>query len=92
MTFDDHTLQLSAFADITYNYSLPVTYKLKLLGKLFDKDDQLSKEVRIKVVGKISGVDKKQEIVIGMIFDGPLALFNTDDKEMKDYQFLMRTS
>ena len=27
-----------------------------------------------------------------MIFDGPLALFITDDKELKDYQFQMRTS
>ena len=48
---------------------------------------KFSKEVLIKVVGNIEGRNKIKKIVVGMIFDGPLALFITDDKEMTDYQF-----
>ena len=61
MTFDPVSLKLYASANASYNYSLPVRYKLKLQGQLFnDKEvDQLSKEVLIKVVGDVSGRDKR---------------------------------
>jgi hypothetical protein len=51
-------MTLYASPDLNYKYTLPIKYKLKLIGKLFDADDQLSNEVLIKVVGKSYGIEK----------------------------------
>jgi|LauGreDrversion4_2_1035121.scaffolds.fasta_scaffold435500_1 hypothetical protein len=64
---------------------MPVTYYLWLHGQQSFGKYNFTKEVRIKVVGHITGTIKKLEVIIGMIFDDKLALFYTDDKELTDY-------